>query len=709
MCSSCVISLHELFSPLSDKERDEIDQVYVDESVYFHNTLHDFRRCVLRTVRNVPIRARLTVEIALLILVLTLMVALVSLHAIVMPTPSEASNALPLVAPLVEEFQRLRAANISVELLRIHARSPIVQGESSAAAIVQCEFASERAMLELPTSLRERAYMASNGVIGLAVSAPLSNEWRAALHYVPLSLQHCVLYRMILAAVVWGPLVEDSRMQEAKHVAALGRMVGGRETSGNNTSQGNVTASAAPARAKDDNGIALQFLSCQGQAPMSMRPLFRAAALLRYSSEWRIFKLVWVVGVSVIALVLGTISSWAIRSSLRVTLCLCLGQRKAYDLPAQRSEAQTRLPGRIEAAVVIFGPVIVAAASMVMAGERSTDLLFVFACQALAELASLGLLRTEESRYVFPRALLPVYVANLYYVCFHPFGFTFLAHGVLCSYQAFLLTFLCGHFETEAHVSDTCPDRLHVLLELIPAEASVFENAQIHAKGLLVSSRVQHLIADQSLLLLGDDKSYEAGVATSAIVSRAAQVARFPLAPHRIAATNFRDEAAAAAGGPVVQSLLSFAQSGHVGCRAVFSQILERFDIGVPASVSSGVPGRCTFQVMEPAGTRASSSNAGHDSSQVGSRASADRRREVTVTFEGPDGQLTSAYIRNLAARNGTLRAEDDSLSGSLSDSGSFSESGSSYSRHTDENDDIAARTAAAFRRARAVANEDRT
>jgi len=151
---------------------------------------------------------------------------------------------------------------------------------------------------------------------------------------------------------------------------------------------------------------------------------------------------------------------------------------------------------------------------------------------------SFAFLRTEESRYLLPRAALPAYSICVYYMFFHPFGFTWLACSTLCTFQNFLLLALWNHFEVPAKEPLVCPDALLLEVRMRPKlPRPQGEPSGGPAWGL--SDTAQRLLLEQGLLLLGDDRSYEAGVVVSAVIARALQMAKArwppPPGPHHAA------------------------------------------------------------------------------------------------------------------------------------------------------------------------------
>jgi len=230
----------------------------------------------------------------------------------------------------------------------------------------------------------------------------------------------------------------------------------------------------------------------------------------------------------------------------------------------------------LEALVLAISPAALAMAVWRLGGIKKDGLLVIFWCLSIGEVAFLFLFYTKESRYIFPRAMLPVLVADTYYTLFHPFGFTMLSHCALCCFEAFVICTLWNHFEVSLPLPKVCPDHLAVSVKLRPCSH--------HGRNALpLSPQTQRLLVEQGLLLLGDDTSYESGVVMSALVSRALQASRPP--PNALLPSRGQRRAAVAqtllfvehlGGGPAAQNLVEHAASGDQRCKALLDHLFAR-------------------------------------------------------------------------------------------------------------------------------------
>lgn len=90
-------------------------------------------------------------------------------------------------------------------------------------------------------------------------------------------------------------------------------------------------------------------------------------------------------------------------------------------------------------------------------------------CFVLAEYWSIAHVRTEQSRWIFPRALLPLYAGTFAYRCRWPFGPSWLLLWCLASAQLWLMYALLCRFDCYATLPEQPPHRLFLRSLLRPA------------------------------------------------------------------------------------------------------------------------------------------------------------------------------------------------------------------------------------------------
>jgi len=653
MLPNCTATITELFSPVSRlhsehaatstsgsrgqasfltgngsqaRRSQPIPRVNIDEGFFFRDALYRLHCSLVERTISIPVGLRLVVEVTLLAAASAQLTALVTLHSVLMPSPTHPQVSGTLAKSLEATLQ---SPSKAVELLRIDISAPpswpcsTTIPESAApgtwgelrrqmclrsTARVQCEFAAEVALLQLAPPLREGAYKAKNSsAVAVAVNISDAEGGRIA-PVVPVDLlvlpglASAVLSRHILAAVVSGPLRDELRARYARERLAAttttmytqNHATGTRNYSGNsdtpaaarlalglsgNMSNMNASGANSSRAARNPGCPSLAFVSCNGQPPVSMQPLRRAAELLNRRAEWWLFKAVWAVSTAVFLLLAGVTISFGVRSALAAVFQL----RRAVQM-RRWSEVGGSLE-MLETLVLAISPAALAMAVWRLAGMKNDGLLVIFSCLSIGEVAFVFLLRTKESRYIFPRALLPVLVVDTYYTLFHPFGFTTLSHGALCCFEAFLICTLWSHFEVTLPLPKVSPDHLAVSVKLRPSSHAA-RNA------LPFSPQMQRLLVEQGLLLLGDDTSYESGVVMSALVARALQASRPPpavLMPTRgqrmasAAQTHFSVERLG--GGPAAQTLVENAQTGDERCKALLDHLFARLPPSPPPLV----------------------------------------------------------------------------------------------------------------------------
>jgi len=595
-----------------------LPRLNIDEDFFFRSALYRLHCSAVERTRLLPIGLRLAAEVTLLAAASAQLAVLVTLHSVLMPSPATPQVSATLAKPIQAALQ---SPSKAIELLRIDVAAPPSWPCSAAisepaalgtwgelrrqmclrsTARVHCEFAAEEAVLQIPPPLREGAYKSKNSS-AVTVAINMSDVEGARIAPVlPVDLlalpglASAVLSRHILAAIVWGPLRDEIRARELAMMHTQNHTTGNRSNNGSgnpararlasrfsgNVSDTNASGTNSSRAANRTPGCpSLAFVSCNGQPPVSMQPLRRAAQPLNRRTEWWLFKAVWAVSTAVFLLLAGVTVSFGVRSALAALFHL----RRAV-----RTRGWSEVGGSLEmleAFVLAISPVAFAMAVWRMGGIEKNGLLVIFWCLSTGEVAFLVLLRTKESRYVFPRAMIPVLVADAYYTLFHPFGFTTLSHGALCCFEAFVICTLWSHFEVTLPLPNECPDHLAVSVKLRPCNQQV-RNA------LPLSPQMQRLLVEQGLLLLGDDTSYETGVVMSALVARALQSSRPP--PTALLPSRGQRVAAVAqtllsvdrlGGGPAAQTLVEHAQNGDERCKALLDHLFARLPPAPPPLV----------------------------------------------------------------------------------------------------------------------------
>ena len=196
--------------------------VQISDRFLFARALYAIHSLVVRRVRRLPDALRLGLELALLLAAFAQLAALVTLHSLLMPAPG-ATHTLGALAPSLASA--LKAPGLSVQLLRIDISAPELGGRCPAGSEgaappgawpwqaafcagaypprVSCELAAERAFLELPPPVRERAYRRgtlSRTALSLEVQA--NGSLPSAAYAVP-GLAFSALSRQLLAALVF--------------------------------------------------------------------------------------------------------------------------------------------------------------------------------------------------------------------------------------------------------------------------------------------------------------------------------------------------------------------------------------------------------------------------------------------------------------------------------------------------------------------------
>eukprot|EP00927_Polykrikos_kofoidii_P056291 TRINITY_DN50444_c0_g1_i1.p1 TRINITY_DN50444_c0_g1~~TRINITY_DN50444_c0_g1_i1.p1 ORF type:complete len:796 (+),score=91.42 TRINITY_DN50444_c0_g1_i1:53-2389(+) len=590
--------------------------VAVADHFFFHYMLYRFQRMLANAVRRLPMWFRLGLEFTLLASTLGGVVTLVTLHALVMPSPFAPHTASALIAPLASALQQ---SPVVVELLRVDVELPAPRWtwsngvsqmpKATSSRVVRCEFAAERASLDLPARARARAYLARGGhALALSLPAPATRDghgferqwpspWPAVLlSWIP-GLPAALVERQILAAIVWGPFYEEVKHKQAA-VNSTGAATDGnlKSSFAQQQQRRDSSAESFPSAAMEGltllgwagiaypTGIesakggteqlgssALAYVSCRGQRSIAVHALRLTAELLHRSAEWWLFKVVWVSSIAVVTLIVGVGNGLAVRSTMLSIFHLhmfCVSVKRRTS-PAHHLEA-------LEAIVITASLGAFAFVICQIAGDAKADVAIVLFCQILGEVGASCILRSEESRYIFPRAVLPVYVADIFYTFFHPFGFTWLSHLLLFLFQQFIIMVLWNHFEVTLKLPATCPDQMLVHVRLQPSEQRV---RQHHA--LVLSPGMQQLLLEQGVLLLGRDRLYENAIVMSAIIMRALQVASLPpIMKPVFSVTMPQDIAALLAGGVSTQMLVAYARIGDTRCLAFVGQLVGRLQRG---------------------------------------------------------------------------------------------------------------------------------
>lgn len=628
------LCITELFSPLARRtpeRREELagagdarfrQMISVDDRFFFHQKMWRLFQTSTRLMARIKPSVRLAVEVLLLFVTVAHLMTLVVLHSWLVPSPSPHTAGV-LAQHLVAAFRAEKA----IELLRINIALPVpemcsasrwcAEGERWTDCMwsdicqhgfvesVSCEFASELSMLQLPAFARERVYQ-SNLSVGLSVSLASSQETFGPLLAIPW-LASVISEQRILAAFTWGPLHAEVLAREAALIAAAAAASGRRSApvmaesdrlaaaAKNETHlPRNETPSETQSRAEllesqTVEALSLMYVSCQGRPPTSLQPLRRTSELVHQPTEWWLFKSVWLLSMSMMGLVFGMVMSFAMRSAELACFCACriLSDGSCWSSDSERSVC-------LEALVLVASPFAVASVLCTVAGDLSGDVTMLLLCQAVGELAARFLLRSEESRYIFPRAVLPVYAADIYYCFFHPFGFKGLMHGLLWSFQAFSIFTLFSHFEALMDLPVACPEQVTVEVRLRPRTTPSSE-----APDNAISASTRQLLLEQGLLLLGDDKSYESAVVMSAVVMRALQASDAPSLqtpppppPEVPTGAEFLAEidVELLGGGHPSQMLISSARSGDARCLGLAGHLLQRLLVASKTRVRQTSP-----------------------------------------------------------------------------------------------------------------------
>eukprot|EP00439_Symbiodinium_sp_Y106_P075095 s770_g14.t1 len=606
MLPNCTADLAAVFSPQrrEPEASERAPKVIVDDRFFFRRLTWALHRRAVRHVRAVPPCVRLSVELLLLVASLIQLSAVLVLHAALLPSALSPLHSDPLAERLTDVVS---PSGTAAELLIIELALPSfgsvaddIAPNSSSVEVV-CEVAAERSVLELPPALRRGVQeAASEQHGGLVAKVHMdANELHPMfpVHRLPSSLLRGILVSRILGALVTGPLRDEVIRREPflSVLANFTEEVPNLDGANNSSEVGPEQPAGAkvPPMAVEKwsllawglaevglgignvstaklGSTSLAFLSCEGQTPVSLQPLRRLSELLDRRTEWWLFKTVWVFATCIFGLLAAVVVCFAVRGSLLGLYSICLHLSTGPGCGLLDS---------LEATVLVLAPAGLGFAFCRLAGTRAPDVAAILLCLSAGEVASL-MLQTQDSRYLFPRAALPAYVADVYYCFFyHPMNFTGLAHGALFCYQAFLVAVLWGHFETVVRLPTSSLDQLNVEVRIRPSS---------HAKGhAQLSPAVQKLLLEQGLLLLGDNTSYETGMVMSAVVSRAVQTMKaprwtFPTDP--VGATDLLHPGEslrpihpeALGGGAAVHLLFSRAFAGDARSGAVLAQLTER-------------------------------------------------------------------------------------------------------------------------------------
>merc|ERR1719264_1824535 len=90
-------------------------------------------------------------------------------------------------------------------------------------------------------------------------------------------------------------------------------------------------------------------------------------------------------------------------------------------------------------------------------------------CYAVAEYWGIVHVRTQQSRWIFPRAVALLHGGALLYALWWPLGSSWLLLWALLSAQAFLMFTLLCHFDCFAGLPEQPPHRLLFRSSLLPA------------------------------------------------------------------------------------------------------------------------------------------------------------------------------------------------------------------------------------------------
>eukprot|EP00746_Dinoflagellata_sp_MGD_P019478 gnl/MRDRNA2_/MRDRNA2_14528_c0_seq1.p1 gnl/MRDRNA2_/MRDRNA2_14528_c0~~gnl/MRDRNA2_/MRDRNA2_14528_c0_seq1.p1 ORF type:complete len:702 (+),score=92.44 gnl/MRDRNA2_/MRDRNA2_14528_c0_seq1:122-2227(+) len=592
--------------------------VEVDDRFFFHCRLHQLRCQAVHYIRTTSPRLQLCIEVSLLVSALLMLSGLVILHSHFAPSPVSPHTSTPESEVLTQALAR-RVNGTSLLRFDMFASSSMVCEEVFPAMqslcnwaypqTLRCEFAREKALLELPPVWREQLFSQKHPEV-LHVQAQLKDSEVSGFFWYLISkvpfLSISVMRQRILATILWGPLRKEARHQQsvdADLTGPFGGLFGAVDGPGTvpwgqqvrpamNVSVSVSNSSAAkPIVSKTEESqerkipraspveiaplppSAFGFVSCSGADPASLQPLMRVAELLQHRSEWWLFKSVWAMGVTFLTLLTSVAAAFLVRCGafclfrLRASFCAC---------------AEARIGGPhwlelLEASVFAVMPVGIILMARRIAGDLAGDATLVLLCFICGELSAAWLLKTEESRFLFPWAVIPIYIADIYYVVLQPFAFTGFSHSVLILYQLFVLAFLLSHFEATSCLPLACPDRLTTEVRARP-------NDRRHGNETSgpMSRPMQQLLLEQGLLLLGDDHSFESAAVMSAIISRAIPAPGYcgpcrprpgePYTAEMLAAM----DAEYLGGGAASELLVEHGQAGSVRCLALMAHLITR-------------------------------------------------------------------------------------------------------------------------------------
>lgn len=588
----------------------------VDDRFLFRRAIWSWHCKTLRRLRVVPPLLRFGVEVLLLLLVIGQVSCLVVLHSVLLPTAFSPHDTDPLALSLKSALwpEGLNSSELDANSTRSRASEFLVvevvlprcsdpsEKWNTCGSQVRCEFAAERALLDIPQQLRQSALTAAKH--GLMTSVQVQAK-DLGLHpkflEVPL---RSILARHILGSMIAGPLREEVLRREPLILIANASNQVSNETETNSDHSKAAQAALMEkwsllawglaefggiGNASKVGSNALNHFSCEGQPSGSLHAMRRMAELLDRHMEWWLFKVVWAFSTGVFGLLAAVMFCYSVRTSLLG--CFKLGM-KIYH-----SSHSPGVPGgldALEAIVLVLSPAGLAVVFCHMGDCQDTAALLLGLC--LGEVASFCALQTKESRYLFPRVALPAYVADAYYSNFYPFGFTWLAHSSLLSFQAFVFLVLWSHLETTVPLPKFSLDQLQLEVKLRPSHSqdSKFQ----------LSPTVQKLLLEQGLLLLGDNTSYETGVVMSAVISRAVQNMKVPcvIPIYPAGATELLCDheelelvhPEALGGGAAVHMLLNRAFAGDARCAAMLVQLVSRMRSKKPFP-SLKIPARLTL------------------------------------------------------------------------------------------------------------------
>lgn len=593
----------------------------VDDRFLFRRAIWSWHCKTLRRLRVVPPLLRFGVEVLLLLLVIGQVSCLVVLHSVLLPSAFSPHDTDPLALSLksalwpeglnsedAKNSTRSRGSEFLVVEVVLPRCSDPLEKWNACGSQVRCEFAAERALLEIPQQLRQSALTAAQKHEGLMASVQVQAK-DLGLHpkLLEVPVARSILARHILGSMIAGPLREEVLRREPLILIANASQASNTSNTSNET-EANLDHSKAQALMVEKWSLlawglaefgglgnasskvgsnALNHFSCEGQPSGSLHAMRRMAELLDRHMEWWLFKVVWAFSTGVFGLLAAVMFCYSVRTSLLG--CFKLGM-KIYH-----SSHSGGLLDALEAIVLVLSPAGLAVVFCQMGDCQDTAALLLGLC--LGEVASFCALQTKESRYLFPRVALPAYVADAYYSNFYPFGFTWLAHSSLLSFQAFVFLVLWSHLETTVPLPKFSLDQLQVEVKLRPSHSqdSKFQ----------LSPTVQKLLLEQGLLLLGDNTSYETGVVMSAVISRAVQNMKvpcvIPIYPAPGATELLCDHEGlelihpeALGGGAAVHMLLNRAFAGDARCAAMLVQLVSRMRSKKPFP-SLKIPARLTL------------------------------------------------------------------------------------------------------------------